>query len=169
MKDTVYCERIQDTVFCNGCCYKCNIQKCEEDDIMLLDDVKVKILSSKVIRSPFAGGYCRRYYCKVSFLGKSFNITFFDSVYNYQRSMKLDKKAVINSALLDARAYELSRNFEDFCSEFGYEPYNDEGIDYNKKAMKVYNACKKQSEKIQNTFCPEHREMIENELQELGY
>ena len=164
MKDTIYCERIGDTVYCNGCCYKCNIQKCQDDDIKLLDDVKVKILSSKVIRSPFANGYCRKYFCKVSFLDKSFNMTFFDSVYHYQNGIKLDKKDVINSALLDARAYEQSSSFEDFCNEFGYDPYDD-----NKKAIKVYNGCKEQFEKIQNTFCPEHRKMIEGELQELGY
>jgi hypothetical protein len=140
-----------------------------KDDALLLDDVKVKILSSKVVYDSYVRGYRRRYFCKVTFTDKSFNVTFFDSVYNYQKGKKLDKRDVIYSVFLDAKAYSLTNNFTDFCNEFGYEPYDDEGIGYNKKAMKAYNGCKKAFEKVANTFHPKQVALIEDELEELGY
>lgn len=42
--------------------------------------------------------------------------------------------------------------FEDFCSELGYESYNNEYTGYNKKSMKIYKACLREYKAVCRLF-----------------
>ena len=48
---------------------------------------------------------------------------------------------VLNSLALDAGSYDNSRNFEDFCSDFGYD-------EDSRTAEKIYNACAEMSKSL---------------------
>ena len=60
----------------------------------------------------------------------------------------------------DAIAYENSRNFVDFCEEFGYDIELTK--DY-KRAKSVYNACKKAKDKLEIVIGPEYHFISELE------
>ena len=45
----------------------------------------------------------------------------------------------------DSGCYESSKNFDDFCCMFGYD-------NNSIKALKIYEACKKQNEKVKRLF-----------------
>lgn len=42
--------------------------------------------------------------------------------------------------------------FEEFCDEFGYELYDDEEYGYNRKALEIHRACKREYEKAMHVF-----------------
>ena len=56
---------------------------------------------------------------------------------------------VLNAVVMDAGAYDNSRNLDDFLNEFGYEV--NEPSD-RVKFEKVYNACRKQAENARRVF-----------------
>ena len=60
----------------------------------------------------------------------------------------------------DAISYENSRNFEDFCEEFGYDIELTK--DY-KRAKSVYNACKKAKDKLEIVIGAEYHFISELE------
>lgn len=66
----------------------------------------------------------------------------------------------IYSIILDARSYEFTYNFVDFCNEFGFDS---DSI----KSLKCYNVCKKMYNKLNKIGL--NLEEIEKELNELGY
>lgn len=71
--------------------------------------------------------------------GVKVGFIFNDNIYN-----ESDKNDFIYSLLSDSQAYENARDLTDFMNEYGY---TDE-----KQTKRVYNACKKQSERLHKLF-----------------
>ena len=69
-----------------------------------------------------------------------------------KRPDKMDILYCINS---DADCYGSTRDFSDFCSEFGYDEYEDRA-----KAQRAYKSCQKALEKMFELFTPEELEII---------
>lgn len=80
--------------------------------------------------------------------GKGIGFVFNDNIYN-----ESDKNDFIFSLLRDSQAYENARDLTDFMLDFGY--------DNTPQAKKVYNACKKQSERLHKLFNNTEIEMLE--------
>ena len=71
--------------------------------------------------------------------GVKVGFIFNDNIYN-----ESDKNDFIYSLLRDSQAYESTRDLTDFMLAFGY--------DNIPQAKQVYNACKKQSERLHKLF-----------------
>ena len=56
---------------------------------------------------------------------------------------------------MDAQCYERYNSLEDFCSEFGYDLYEERN-----KATRVYNACERQYNNIIKLFNYEGYEIL---------
>lgn len=80
--------------------------------------------------------------------GAKVGFIFNDNIYN-----ESDKNDFIYSLLSDSQAYESTRDLTDFMNEFGY---TDE-----KQAKRVYDACKKQSERLHKLFNDSEIETLE--------
>ena len=147
-------------------------------------DLKIEILSSEVITSPFTKGTCKKYYMQVSYNGKSFKFPFYDSVYNYQNNKKLDKKDTIYAILLDSNAVEYCRDEKEFLTEFGYdefgiyestkaftknylyELYAKDDVDTLYKGIKAYRACLETNKALHEMFTDAELEELQEEIQE---
>ena len=77
--------------------------------------------------------------------------TFYDSFANYQQGKTEpnaeDLKGMLECYLSDASCYDCSRDFVDFCNEFGYTSMND----YH-KAKKAFEGCKRHYEGAKRLF-----------------
>lgn len=80
-----------------------------------------------------------------------------------------NQKDVLYSLIMDSFSADNARNFEDFCSEFGYEPriVDDYTGMYkqNKEAKAIYEACCKTSRKLR-VLLGDDFEAVANELQD---
>lgn len=97
-----------------------------------------------------------KYDCKIEYNGKDFSFT-------YQCNPKYSqptKENCISSLTLDAESFEYSRDFEDFCDNFGYTK-----ISEYKEAQSIYNACGRVANFLSMAFTDEEREEL-NELLE---
>ena len=79
---------------------------------------------------------------------KGIGFIFNDNIYN-----ESDKNDFIWSLLSDSQAYENTRDLADFMLAFGY--------DNIPQAKKIYNACKKQSERLHKLFNDAEIETLE--------
>ena len=79
---------------------------------------------------------------------KKICFVFNDNIYN-----ESDKNDFIYSLLSDSQAYESTRDLTDFMHEFGYTD--------DKQAKKIYDACKKQSERLHKLFTNKEIETLE--------
>ena len=134
----------------------------------LKNQVKIKVLNSKVVSSPFARGYCKRYYLELKYNNKSYRFSFHDSIYNYNHNKELNKLDTIYAVLMDSNSYEYARDFSNFCKEFGYDEYVETqyGIIENRKARKVYEACKKTYEVLHEIFSDDELDQLRDEFQD---
>lgn len=80
--------------------------------------------------------------------GVKIGFIFNDNIYN-----ESDKNDFIYLLLRDSQAYEYTCNFADFMNEYGYTDAQ--------KAKQVYNACKKQSERLRKLFNSTEIETLE--------
>lgn len=80
--------------------------------------------------------------------GKRIGFIFNDNIYN-----ESDKNDFIYSLLRDSQAYEFCYNLADFMNEYDYTDY--------KQAKNIYNACKKQSERLHKLFNNTEIEILE--------
>ena len=80
--------------------------------------------------------------------GVKVGFVFNDNIYN-----ESDKNDFIYSLLRDSQAYEYCYNFADLMNEYGY---TDE-----KQAKQVYNACKKQFDRLHKLFNDAEIETLE--------
>lgn len=96
------------------------------------------------------------YKVKLSYKGKRCEFVFYD---NYRNES--DKNDFLYSLLMDADAYNNSRDMADFADEFCYDDI--------RKCMKAYNGCKAQAEKVKRLFTEEEVAEIYAELEEAGY
>lgn len=151
----------------------------------LKNQIKVSVLSSKVVSSPFmkstsdctplaygftgcSTNYCRKYYLELKYNNKSYRFTFHDSIYNYNHNKKLNKLDTIYAVLTDSNSYDYTRNYQDFCNEFGYDEYIETqyGIIENREARKIYEACKKTYEALHEIFSDDELEQLQDEFQD---
>lgn len=135
------------------------------------EQIKITIESSVVKPSPFTKGNHTEYKLKLSYKGNEYNFTFHDSVYNYQNNKKLNKDDALNSVLLDANAYEQSRDEKEFLDAFFcnvsdlyedymrgmelhemYDYYAKKDVDELKAGLKAYKECEKTYNALQNMF-----------------
>ena len=147
--------------------------------------VKIKINESAIKPSPFTKGNHREYKLTLSYKGEEFNFTFHDSVYNYEKKIKLNKDDALNCVLLDARAYEQSRDEKDFLNEFGYDEFDlynyyqngytfadmygfaaDKDVDTLKAGLKAYKACEKSYNALNRIFTSEELDELHEEFAE---
>lgn len=139
--------------------------------VELKNQVKIKILNSKVVSSPFTKGYCKKYYLELNYNNKSYRFNFHDSIYNYQHNKKLNKLDTIYAVLMDSNSIEYTKDFSDFCNEFGYKTYTETFFPYyriveNQEAKKIYNACIKTYEALHDIFSSDELEKLRNEFQD---
>jgi len=148
----------------------------------LKNQIKVNILSSKVITSPFAknldncnilnktmayafagceNNYCKKYRLELSYNGKKYRFTFHDSIYNYNHNIKLNKLDTIYAVLMDSQSYSSVRSFQEFCDEFGYDIWENQ-----KEAKKAYNGCMRAYEALHNIFSDDELEKLQDEFQD---
>ena len=123
---------------------------------MLKNEVKIKILSSKVVSGQY--GYHKKYYLQLAYKNNKYNFNFFDSVYNYRNNIKLDKENALYCVLMDCQAYDNYTDIQDFADAFGYEKIKD--------LLKAYNGCKKTSEALHNIFDNDELEQLYSEFQD---
>lgn len=80
--------------------------------------------------------------------GVKVGFIFNDNIYN-----ESDKNDFVYSLLSDSQAYEYCYNFANFMNEFGYTDA--------RQAEQVYDACKKQSERLHKLFNSTEIEILE--------
>ncbi len=78
--------------------------------------------------------------------GKQYTYKFYDSVFHTNRNIKPSEYDVLSCLT----KYDVG-SFEEFCSEYGYEIYNDYGRT-NLTSKKVYNAVVKEYENVERIF-----------------
>lgn len=78
--------------------------------------------------------------------GKQYTYNFHDSIHNTQNNISPDEYDVL--ACLEK--YDVG-SFEDFCSEFGYDAFDEYGRT-NKETKKIYNAVVKEFEGVERVF-----------------
>lgn len=147
--------------------------------------VKITIKESGVTPSPFTKGMHKEYKLTLSYNGEEYNFTYHDSVYNWQNNQKLNKDDALNSILLDANAYEQSRDEKEFLNEFGYnvsDLYEDykNGMDFSmmydfyakkdvdtlKAGLKAYKECEKTYNALNRIFTSEELDELHEEFAE---
>lgn len=151
------------------------------------EQVKIKIINSKVAPSPFGHGNHKQYRLALIYKGCAYEFTYHDSINNYNKGNKLNKEDALYSVIADSNCYESSRNEEDFLNEFGYNDnklytYYKRGVSLNnlynycytdnmkdvellKTGLKAYRACKETSFALHNMFNKEEFEELQEEFQ----
>ena len=148
------------------------------------EQIKITIESSVVKPSPFTKGNHTEYKLKLSYKGNEYNFTFHDSVYNWQNNKKLNTDDALKSILLDANAYEQSRDEKEFLDEFFcnvsdlYEDYMrgmelHEMYDYSAKkdvdelkaGLKAYRACRGTYNALQDMFTEDELSQLYKEFE----
>lgn len=90
------------------------------------------------------------------------SFTFYDSIHNYNIGIsELDQDSLKNALscfLSDGMSYDYSYNFIEFCQELGYDSDS-------RRAMNVYNACKRHHLAAVRVFGSEYAE-IYNQINE---
>ena len=118
---------------------------------MLLN--QIKFTKTNIGRSTLTSGDAYR--ITLTHKGRRCSFIFNDNYHNDST-----KEDIINCLLMDADAYNNSRNFEDFAEEFGYSA---DSI----KAYNIYKACKKQAEKVSRLFIDEEVNQLKDEIYNL--
>jgi hypothetical protein len=149
------------------------------------EQVKITIKESAIKPSPFTKGNHKEYKLTLSYNGEEFNFTFHDSVYNYEKKIKLNKMDALNSILLDARAYEQVRDEKEFLDEFGYDEFDlynyyqngytfadmygfaaDKDVDTLKAGLKAYKECERTYNALNRIFTSKELDELNQEFAE---
>ena len=143
----------------------------------MFEKLHIKVLSSEVV-DRFAGeskrtGDRRRYNMLLSYNGKEFRFPFYDSIYNYCKNKKLNKKDTIYAILMDSNAVESVKNEKEFIQEFGYDEfdlyesskvyrkdamysiYAKEDVDTLYAGIRAYKECLKTNKALKDMFTSE--------------
>ena len=129
---------------------------------VLENDLKITILSSHEVYK--WQGTRRAYYINLSYNNKNYRFTFYDSINAYKNNEKLNHKDTLYAVLMDMQAYDNAPIYNDFCNEFGYDPYNDDypyGTWYNKEAYRAFEGCRKASEHLHEMFTSAELEALQ--------
>ena len=99
------------------------------------------------------------YYITITRDKKRWHFWFTDSVYNKEHNIEPTKYDI----LACLQKYEVG-DFNNFCSEFGYEEYTENNygrLKVNSEAKRTYNAVKKEYENVQRIFGDCMDELVE--------
>ena len=107
------------------------------------------------------------YNVKLQVLNRSYS-----TVFNNSKASGYDipnPEGILYCILSDARCYDNTGSFEDFCDEFGYDKYSQNRYgEYivNKDSMKIFNMLEKTYEAINRLFTSEQIEQLEEVFQD---
>lgn len=73
-----------------------------------------------------------------------------------EREHRPNKMDILYCIISDARSYTFTTGFSDFCSEFGYDWYED-----GAKARRVYKSCMNASRKLEQMFNDKEFEILD--------
>ena len=96
----------------------------------------------------------------------------YSTVFNNSKASGYDipnPEGIINCIVSDARCYDDTRNFEDFCDEFGYDKYSQNRYGewiVNKDSMKIFNMLEKTYEALHRLLTSEQIEQLEEIFQD---
>lgn len=133
----------------------------EAKEFLRRNNAKMSITFKEVKRNPWnENGIGKNwlhniYRVRIDRNGKSFSFDFTDSAHNYQNN----ERPTYYDVLACLQKYEIGDYF-DFCSEFGYEPYDYDYEDYirvngeyyNRKSWNTYKAIKREYENVMRLF-----------------
>ena len=114
----------------------------------------IKCTKSYIGKSEVTSG--NTYRVTLTYNGKSVWFIFNDNYLN-----KSNKRDFVYCLLSDAQAYECAKDVNGFMDEFCYTDYTE--------AKRIYNACKKQHERICKLFTSTETEILDRELVALGF
>ena len=115
----------------------------------ILDLIKV---SKKYLgKSNLTSG--NKYEITLAYMNKQISFDYHD---NYKNESNI--KDFLYSLMLDTSSYENCGTIYEFAREFGYKDF--------KQATKIYNACKKQYEKLNKLFNKQEQEELQELLQD---
>ena len=95
-----------------------------------------------------------KYEIKMTHNGKTICFVYNDNIYN-----KGDKNDFLYALLVDADAYESTKNTFEFCQAFGYDWNNKEE---RNKADEILTACCRNADKLQKLFTSAELDMLHN-------
>lgn len=119
----------------------------------------IKCTKTYLDKSEMTSG--NKYRITLTYNGNSIWFIFNDNYLN-----KSNKRDFVYCLLTDAQAYKYAENVNEFADEFGYDTYD--RADYS-KVNKIYQACKKQYDRLCKLFTSTEAEILEKELEALGY
>jgi len=110
-------------------------------------DIELTVGSYKGVPTNKWGGWCYRHKIVVEYNNKRISFSFYNSQIAYSRRQEYltarDMQEALDCAISDAIGYVNSRNFEDFCSEYGYNIYEERAA-----ARRVYEGCGREYDKL---------------------
>lgn len=92
---------------------------------------------------------------------KSATFNYWGSVKQPNQDSEDGLKCALDCILMDISSYECAKNFDDFCSELGYD--ND-----SRNAERIYNACGKEYEKFMRVVSDDYN-IVDNIRNWIGY
>lgn len=132
----------------------------------VLNNIKISVTESIPQTNLFTPMY-KKVRITIKYNDKSYSSCYQCNAKQYAKNTREQlKKDFVWCVYMDAKAYENSCSFEDFCKEFGYEPYDDYSGCTNKSSLKIYKACQKASDKLQTLFTQEEIEALEKYYEE---
>ena len=131
------------------------------------EQIKITILEKEAKPSPFAENLLHNEYkLKLSYKDETFEFTYHDSVYNYEKKIELDMDDALYSLISDAQAYAGVESVEKFLDYYGYAfdcvyedfingctaDMTDEQIENIRKGLKAYTECQRTYNAFENMF-----------------
>lgn len=92
-------------------------------------------------------GTSQRYIFSIITKRGKYTSIFTDSIHNHKHNIPINFDDILYSWIIDAECFENSKDFDDFCLQFGYDfknydEYNTKYIVEKHKAEKAYQVCK---------------------------
>lgn len=122
----------------------------------ILNNIKLQGTRMKNNKCDLADEWKRtatKYNCKITFKNKTYRFNFW---MGSAHTKAPSKKDVLYSFIMNDVT---DMDFEDFCSEFGYD-------NNSKKALRIFKACKEQTENFYRLFNEEEREILRELLRD---
>lgn len=116
-------------------------------------------------------GLSQKYIFSIATENGKYTATFTDSIYNYENNITINLDDILYSWIVDADCYSYSRDFDDFCLQFGYDFKNYDMYDERyksgkRKAEKVWYGCKYAYEKMTELLTDEQIEKLHDLFQD---
>lgn len=131
----------------------------------IVPDLKMTVTRNSKIDGRMGCGL--GYNVKLQVFNRSYNTVFNNSQVEGRKIP--NPEGILYCTLSDARCYDDTRNFKDFCDEFGYDEWGETRygeICENKQALRAYNACQRTYEALHRLFTSEQIEQLEEVFQD---